>query len=223
MPISKDCVNTQSQDGRNLTPVDLVRFAQYVLVSIELDTASDFIANKTIGAERILTFEDDGLSQDWEAKTLFLNPPGQTVTGGTLEERKYWRKQLLLPKKRRGKKPKNVRSANASEWGRKLGEAYLAGKVKSAIYLAYRGGSMGSLGTDFISSSLCCLTASGAASTAVNGSGRLAFDTVEGGERTPQTENTQCSGIFLLSRNIGARKRFVQGGSEFGVVLEVAR
>jgi hypothetical protein len=44
---------------------------------IDLDPASDARANEKIGAERIITREQDGLAIDWGTpRTVFLNPPG---------------------------------------------------------------------------------------------------------------------------------------------------
>lgn len=42
---------------------------------IELDPASNHIANAFIGAERYFTEDDDGLSRPWMAETVFCNPP----------------------------------------------------------------------------------------------------------------------------------------------------
>ena len=42
---------------------------------IDLDPASSAEANDTVKAERFFTLEDDGLAQEWEADSLWLNPP----------------------------------------------------------------------------------------------------------------------------------------------------
>ena len=41
-----------------------------------LDPASSSLANTFIQADHIFTKEDDGLTKDWEAITVFCNPPG---------------------------------------------------------------------------------------------------------------------------------------------------
>lgn len=50
--------------------------------SIELDPASCSVANQTVKAERYFTKEQNGLLQEWEARSLWLNPP-YGKSGGT--------------------------------------------------------------------------------------------------------------------------------------------
>jgi hypothetical protein len=52
---------------------------------IELDPFSSEIANRSIRAERFFTEADDGFKQEWNAKTVLVNPPGRTI-------KKSWRK-----------------------------------------------------------------------------------------------------------------------------------
>lgn len=42
---------------------------------IDLDPASSAEANETVQANRFFTLEDDGLAQDWQADSLWFNPP----------------------------------------------------------------------------------------------------------------------------------------------------
>lgn len=58
-----------------LTPPTIIARIKNVLGTIELDPASSLVANKIVGAERIFTIEDDSLTKDWVANTIFLNPP----------------------------------------------------------------------------------------------------------------------------------------------------
>lgn len=57
------------------TPEKYVAAVRNVLGHIDLDPASCKRANAKIKAVVYFTKEDDGLSKDWEARTLYLNPP----------------------------------------------------------------------------------------------------------------------------------------------------
>lgn len=52
-----------------------VEAAREVLGSIELDPASCAAANKIVRAERYYSKEQNGLLQEWRARSLWLNPP----------------------------------------------------------------------------------------------------------------------------------------------------
>lgn len=220
MPPSADCKNTQSVLGRNLTPAPIAQAVRDTLGSIELDPASDAIANKAIGAERFYNFKDDGYAHAWKARTLFLNAPGETVTGDTHEARLDWLKTLQS-----GLKPRphhaSVRTVKAAQWYKKLYTHYVSKKVDEAIGLVYRSGSIGSLGYELLSSASLCLTCSAVDSPIINGSGRLSFELESDGVRSPQTSNTQSSLIFLLSHYSDTHQRFAQIFSQFGVVVRV--
>ena len=221
MPTSADCQNTQSVLGRNLTPATIVQAVRDTLGCIELDPASDAIANKVIGAERFYSFKDDGYAHAWRARTLFLNAPGKTVTGATPEVRLDWLKTLqsqIQPRPRHAL----VRTIKAAQWYKKLYTHYVSKNVDEAIGLVYRSGSIGSLGHELLSSASLCLTCSGVDSPIINGSGRLSFELESDGTRSPQTSNTQSSLIFLLSRYSDAHQRFAQIFSQFGVVVRVS-
>jgi len=58
------------------TPPHLIERARRVLGGvIELDPAPTAKANATVKAKAFFTKMQDGLSRDWQAETLFLNPP----------------------------------------------------------------------------------------------------------------------------------------------------
>ncbi len=57
------------------TPPDFLAAARAVLGGFDLDPASSEIANRTVGAARIFTAEDDGLSQEWPVGRIWMNPP----------------------------------------------------------------------------------------------------------------------------------------------------
>ena len=57
------------------TPAPYIARVQAVLGTIDLDPASNDIAQRTVKAERYFTKADDGLAHEWHARTVFLNPP----------------------------------------------------------------------------------------------------------------------------------------------------
>lgn len=90
------------------TPHQYVNAARKVMNGIELDPASCEIANQVVKAERYYTKEDDGLSQEWICRSLWLNPP-------------YGRQ--------------DSQTGKVQLWINKLIEEYQRGNVKEAILL----------------------------------------------------------------------------------------
>jgi phage N-6-adenine-methyltransferase len=67
-------VSHNSGENERYTPPEYIAQAKVVLGCINLDPASSEVANRTVGAEKIFTAEDDGLSRDWHGN-VWLNPP----------------------------------------------------------------------------------------------------------------------------------------------------
>lgn len=65
--------NTGAQEW--YTPPDIIDAARACLGGIDLDPASSDAAQQTVQATTYFTIDDDGLAQDWKAKTVWLNPP----------------------------------------------------------------------------------------------------------------------------------------------------
>ncbi len=221
MPQSKDCVNTQSFLGRNATPIPIFESVRRVLQSIELDPTSDHIINKDVGADRIYTVVDDAYSKPWICKTLFMNPPGETFIFGTREERIFWLNELEKPKKERAVRPSNMTTAYAADWFRKAHREYTQGHIEHAILLLYRSGSIGCLGP--LLNYPICITSSDASSPLINGSGRFAFETIEGDKRIAQTSNTQSSAFVLLTTSESKYNLFKEEFKQYGHILEKAK
>lgn len=206
--------------GRNATPLPIIAAAHYVLDGIELDVCSDEAINQEVQADRILTIEDDGFRSDFKARTVFCNAPGDSCTGGTFEQRLRHGDRKNIEGY---VKPKEITTIKASQWYRRVYDFWKNGAIESAIILVYRGGSFGSLGVNMLRDSLVCLTASGAPSRAVNGSGRFAYEIIDdNGCRHPETANTQSSAILCLTKKPFAREKFVGKFSDFGVVFDAS-
>lgn len=89
------------------TPPDIIAAARRVLGPIELDPASSRAANEVVQAERYFTIDDNGLSQPWRCKSLWLNPPYSKSQG----------------------------RSNQGLWSERLIASYLAGDVGAALLL----------------------------------------------------------------------------------------
>ena len=61
------------------TPPEIIEVCRAVLNGIALDPFSSAIANQTVKAQKYFTPECDGFEQDWDAPTVFVNPPGLTI------------------------------------------------------------------------------------------------------------------------------------------------
>ena len=69
-------INQTSGEIEWFTPIAIIEAATACMGFIDLDPASCTKANREIvGARRIFTKEDDGLSREWRAKTVWLNHP----------------------------------------------------------------------------------------------------------------------------------------------------
>jgi hypothetical protein len=90
------------------TPAWLIEKVKEAMGDIDLDPASDSAANRTVGAKKFFTEDDDSLSQKWFGR-VFLNPPG-------------------------GKQGKN--SKTKLFWD-KLSASYESGDVDEAIFMCF--------------------------------------------------------------------------------------
>lgn len=95
------------------TPATYVEAARKVMGSIDLDPASCELANRTVRAARYYTKEENGLAQEWRARSVWLNPPYGRIHPEQRGSTKSYQPLFIL----------------------KLLEAYENGNVKQAICL----------------------------------------------------------------------------------------
>lgn len=88
------------------TPAPILEAACEVLGAIDLDPASNALANQAVQAKQFYTTADDGLSQPWQGR-VWLNPPYGKVGG----------------------------ESNQAVWSQRLLQEYQAGHVAEAILL----------------------------------------------------------------------------------------
>lgn len=68
-------INQDSGNFEWYTPPYITNAVAELLGGIELDPASNELANKFVGAQRYFTKEQNSLELDWKAETLWLNHP----------------------------------------------------------------------------------------------------------------------------------------------------
>lgn len=111
-----------AESAEHYTPKRFVFAALKTLGSIDLDPASSEEANQVVGATRIFTREDDGLSVPWgtveEPSSVFHNPPG---TCG-----------LIICKA-----SKSCSCGLAGKFWRKLSREHAKGRVSAAIWIGF--------------------------------------------------------------------------------------
>ena len=86
-------VLTSSKSNEWWTPPEILDAVRDVIGDIELDPASCAAANEFVRAERIYTIEDNGLSQSWQARSLFLNSPYGKI--GNRSGQDVWMEYLI--------------------------------------------------------------------------------------------------------------------------------
>ena len=82
-----------SRTDRWFTPEYLIEMAKAVLGDIDLDPASEELANRAIQAKTIITQERDGLTTEWSEGSIFLNPPGGKLKNRSLSAL-FWAKLM---------------------------------------------------------------------------------------------------------------------------------
>lgn len=98
-------INT-STSNEWYTPRRYLDAVHAVMGGVDLDPASNPLANENVRADRYFTIDDDGLAHDWRGR-VFLNPPYGASDG----------------------------ESNQARWSRRLIDEYKAGNVTEAVLL----------------------------------------------------------------------------------------
>ena len=108
-------VANNSGENEWYTPEQYIESARRVMGNIDLDPASNEIANKRVGATTIFTKDDDGLSKDWFGN-IWMNPPyAQPLISQFIEKlavNRTFEQAIVL-----------VNNATETQWGQMLLQA----------------------------------------------------------------------------------------------------
>ncbi len=110
-----------AESSEHYTPRAVTAAARVVLGAIDLDPFSCPLANRVVGADMIYTAKEDGYESEWGdgSTRVFCNPPGDSL------------------KRKPAQAPKAIAKPGAVHAWWKLLDEVAAGRVDSAIFVAF--------------------------------------------------------------------------------------
>lgn len=198
-------VQHSSEHAEHYTPAWLVEAARDVLGGIDLDPASNRIANQVVRARKIYTARTNGFDKVWEGR-VFLNPPGGLCDGhGNPVLRRKTEKGVVVRESctvtgecglEPGHSHFNVTSSARMWWGRmaaqhRLLQGFFVGFSLELLQ------STQSLDTRHLLDFPVCIPRS-----------RIQFDVLRGGKRVAGTQPTHANVLALVAPPGVTWKRF---------------
>jgi hypothetical protein len=124
----------QSATAEHGTPTEVIEAARNVLQGIELDPASNALFNKLVRAERYFNERNNGFIKPWDARSVFLNPPGGYIDDKGRRVVMVRGQGFTYPKTG---KPAPRGTSSMAAWWVKLIDEYEAWRAKSAIFIGF--------------------------------------------------------------------------------------
>lgn len=126
-----------SESNDHHTPGRVIEAARIALDGIELDPATTEFANSLrVKADRIFTAETNGFDKNWDARSVFLNPPGASCDEDGCTVRRVGGQWSCTTETPCGHIHKGVRSSQKA-WWQKLAMEWEAQRVESAFFVGF--------------------------------------------------------------------------------------
>lgn len=135
-------INQDSGCVEYYTNYEIISLVHEMFGTIDLDPASNDLANITVQAKRIFTKEDNGLVKPWKANTLWLNHPfhkGEKACKPKKGRKKMCKKKNCIPNKRGTTRGHCITEDIPSnlDWVKKLIGEHRAGHINESLNITF--------------------------------------------------------------------------------------